>query len=88
MEKTTEKNRQDIQQLRELAGSMTFRGFWEWVNKNCSNIQLAGDFAHFRHGSVVATIDAVNDCLWGYFDCYDDYGLRCHEVGTRVYFKN
>ena len=88
MEKTTQQNRHDILRLKELAGSMTFRAFWGWVCKNCTEVKIYGDIAHFRYQSVCGSIDAVNDCLRGGFECYDSVGLRCHTADERTYFIN
>lgn len=87
MEKATQKNKQDIQQLKELAGSMTFREFWEWVRANCIDIVLMGDYAAFRYESVEGTVNAHDNCLGGVFTCYDGGAVRTCDSGPRIFFK-
>ena len=87
MEKATQKNKQDIQQLKELAGSMTFREFWEWVKANCIDIVLMGDYAAFRYESVEGAVNAKDNCLGGVFTCYDGGAVRTCDSGPRIYFK-
>lgn len=87
MEKISQENKQDIQQLKELAGSMTFREFLEWVKANCTDILLMGDFAAFRYKSVEGTISAQDNCMGGEFNCHDGWAIRTCDSGPRIIFK-
>ena len=87
MEKISQENKQDIQQLKELAGSMTFREFLAWVVENCTGIVLMGDNAAFRYQSVEGTVNAKDDCLGGVFYCYDRGAVMTTYIGPRTFFK-
>ena len=87
MEKISQENKQDIQQLKELAGSMTFREFWAWVMENCTGIVLMGDYAAFRYQSVEGAVNAKDNCLGGVFYCYDRGAVRTCDSGPRIFFK-
>jgi hypothetical protein len=67
-------NRADIEVLQDNASSMTCEEFIKWVKENCDWRGATESLIDFDYGSITATIDKVDLCLCGGFDCYDNDG--------------